>query len=114
MEKNLTCIVCPIGCQITVNVEDNKVLSVNGNGCARGKTYAQSEVLNPVRTITTTVKSADGKIVSVKTATPIPKEKVFEAMKIINKAKPRLPISIGDVIIKDVFGAKLIATKNVL
>ena len=113
MERNLTCIVCPIGCDIKVEYQDGKVLSVVGNTCPRGKVYAESEVTNPVRTVTTTVKSIEGKIIPVKTTAPISKEKVFDAMKIINSAKPCLPISAGDVIIEDVFGAKLIATQSV-
>lgn len=113
MERNLTCIVCPIGCDIKVEYQDGKVLNVVGNTCPRGRVYAESEVTNPVRTVTTTVKSADGKIIPVKTSAPISKEKVFDAMKIINSAKPCLPISAGDVIIEDVFGAKLIATQSV-
>jgi CxxC motif-containing protein len=113
MERNLTCIVCPIGCDIKVQIENGKVTSVIGNTCPRGKAYAESEVTNPVRTITTTVKSTCGSIIPVKTLTPIAKEKVFEAMKIINSAKPCLPILAGDVIIEDVFGAKLVATQSV-
>lgn len=113
MERNLTCIVCPIGCDIKIEIANGKVISVAGNTCPRGKAYAESEVTNPVRTVTTTVKSADGKIVPVKTKSPIPKEKVFEAMKIINSAKPCLPISVGDVIIEDIFGAQLVATQSV-
>ncbi len=113
MKRNLTCIVCPMGCDVEVEYENGKVLSVVGNTCPRGKSYAESEVTNPVRTVTTTVKSAEGKIIPVKTSAPIPKEKMFEAMNIINNAKPHLPISGGDVIIEDIFGAKLVATQNV-
>lgn len=113
MERNLTCIVCPIGCDIKVDFCDGKVISVVGNTCPRGKAYAESEVTNPVRTVTTTVKTQCGKVVPVKTLTPIAKEKIFEAMKIINNAKPCLPICAGDVIIEDVFGAKLVATQSV-
>ena len=113
MERNLTCIVCPIGCDIKVEYNGKNVISVTGNTCPRGKVYAESEVVSPVRTVTSTVKSIDGKIIPVKTLTPISKEKVFDAMKIINSAKPRLPICAGDVIIEDVFGAKLVATQSV-
>lgn len=112
MKRELTCIVCPIGCSLEVEIENGKILSVLGNTCPRGKVYAQNECTNPKRTITTTLKCANGEIIPVKTDEPIPKEKIFEAMKIINKAHPVLPISVGDVIIKDVFGSNVIATKN--
>ena len=113
MKRNLTCIVCPIGCDISVEYESGKVISVIGNTCPRGARYAESEITNPVRTITTTVKSACGKIIPVKTSEPISKEKVFDAMKIINNVKPFLPIKAGDVIIKDIFGSSLVATQSV-
>ncbi len=112
MKKELTCIVCPIGCSLSVEIEDGKVIDLKGNTCPRGKVYAETECITPKRTITTTVKCISGEILPVKTETPIPKEKMFEAMGIINKTNPYLPISVGDVIIEDVFGSKIIATKN--
>ena len=112
MKRELTCIVCPIGCSLTAELEDGKIKDVKGNTCPRGKVYAENECIAPKRTITTTVKCQNGEILSVKTEIPIPKEKMFEAMGIINKARPCLPISVGNVIIEDVFGSKVIATKN--
>lgn len=112
MTRNLTCIVCPLGCQLTVELEGEKVLSVSGNTCKRGEEYAKNECTNPQRTVTSTVKCTDGTVVSVKTDRPIPKDKMNECMKMINAAKPDLPISVGDVIIEDVFGSKLVATQN--
>lgn len=113
MKRELTCIVCPVGCGLVVEMKEGKVIDVKGNTCPRGKVYAESECIAPMRTVTTTVRCQNGKIIPVKTASPIPKEKMFEAMKIINKQKPVLPISVGDVIIQDVFGSNIIATKNV-
>lgn len=113
MKRELTCIVCPVGCSLVAEIEDGRVLGVSGNKCPRGKVYAETECIAPMRTITTTVKCENGEIVSVKTKNPIPKEKIFEAMKIINCKNPVLPISIGDVIIEDIFGSPVIATGNV-
>ncbi len=112
MKRELTCIVCPIGCSLVAEIEGGEVVLVTGNTCPRGKVYAETECISPMRTITTTVRCVDGTIIPVKTATPIPKEKMFEAMKIINKTNPHLPIGIGDVIIEDVFGSKVVAVSN--
>ena len=112
MERKLTCIVCPLGCELCVALEDGKVQAVSGNTCPRGKVYAETECISPMRTITTTVRCADGTIIPVKTATPIPKDKIFEAMEIINKLKAKTPINAGDVILDDLFGAKVVATKE--
>ena len=112
MQRSLTCIVCPMGCALTVTSEDGKTFCVTGNTCPRGAAYAENECTNPQRTVTSTVRTKEGAMVSVKTDRPIAKDKVFECMQKINLATPSLPISIGDVIIEDVFGAKVIATQN--
>ena len=113
MKRELTCIVCPIGCSLTAEIENGKVVSVTGNTCPKGKAYAESECVNPMRVVTTTVKTVNGEPVPVKTDRAIPKDKIFEAMKLINKVRIQLPISVGDVIIEDVFGSNIVAVKNV-
>ena len=112
MDRKLTCIVCPLGCSMVAKVEDGKVLSVSGNTCPRGKAYAESECINPQRVVTSTVRCQDGSMVSVKTDRAIPKEKMAECMEVISMARPTLPISIGDIIIKDAFGSNVVATQN--
>ena len=112
MEKELICIICPMGCTMTAEIKNGKVVDVRGNSCPRGKNYAINECTNPVRTITTTVRCKNGALLPVKTLSPIPKDKIQDAMKIINKVSPALPISIGDVIIEDVFGSKIVSAKN--
>lgn len=112
MKRTLTCIVCPLGCQLEVELEGKTVVSVSGNTCPRGKKYAETECVTPMRTVTSTVRCEDGSLVSVKTDRPIPKENVVDCMKIINSATALLPISVGDVIIENVFGCNVIATQN--
>lgn len=112
MKRNLTCIVCPMGCSIEVELDGKDVVSITGNTCKRGEQYAKNECTNPQRTVTSTVKCKNGSVVPVKTAGTIPKEKMAECMAIINSASPDLPISVGDVIIEDVFGSNVVATAN--
>ena len=112
MKRELTCIVCPIGCSLEVELDNGKVVSVTGNTCPRGKVYAENECTNPKRTITTTVKCENGEVIPVKTKDPIDKDKVFDAMKVINKVVAKVPVSVGDVIVEDVYGSELVATKN--
>lgn len=109
-KKELTCIICPRGCQLTVDIGDE--LMVSGNICPRGKIYAINECTNPQRTVTSTVRTSDGGVVAVKTDTTIPKDKMMECMEIINSVLVELPVRIGDVIVDDVFGAKIVATQN--
>ena len=112
MKKDMTCIICPVGCSLVCEIEEGKFISVSGNTCKRGAEYAETECTNPKRTVTTTVLCENKKVLPVKTDKPIPKDKVMECMKIINSVTATLPISAGDVIIEDIFGSNIIATKD--
>ncbi|MBQ3075073.1 MAG: DUF1667 domain-containing protein [Clostridia bacterium] len=112
--RNITCIICPRGCGLTVE-ETTDGLKVLGNVCPRGEKYAIEECTHPTRTVTSfiRVENREDTMVSVKTSAPIPKESMFEAMKMIRSAKANAPIAIGDVLLADVFGADIIATKSI-
>ena len=114
---NLICICCPLGCPLTVEMEGNEVKSVSGNTCPRGDAYAKKELTNPTRIVTSTVRVAGGKLamVSVKTASDIPKGKIFECVKALKDVEMIAPVKIGDVVLENVAGTgvNVIATKNV-
>ena len=114
--KNLTCIGCPMGCSLTVTIECENI-GVEGNTCPKGADYAKKEVTNPTRIVTSSVRvnGADIARVSVKTASDIPKGKIFDCMEEIRKVELNAPVSIGDIVIADCAGTgvSVIATKNV-
>ena len=111
--RNLTCIECPIGCSITVELDEGKVVSVKGNACPRGDLYARNEVTAPKRVVTSTVRAEGGVMVPVKTDTPVPKDEIFEIMQKINAVTCKLPVKIGDVLLENIAdGANLVATGN--
>lgn len=114
MKRNLTCIVCPIGCQLTATIEDGVVTEVVGNTCPRGKQYAIDECTNPVRTITTTARTVEGGVIPVKTDRPIPKNLMFECMEEIDRSVVSLPALIGDIVIENLLGtgANVVVTAN--
>ena len=107
----LTCIICPMGCSMEVEVETNvsgqkKVLSVKDNGCKRGEQYAAKELINPTRTLTTTIKVEGGQfpLVPVKTAGEVPKESLLQCMEVVRRASCKAPVKRGDVLIYDLLG----------
>ncbi|MDO4542340.1 MAG: DUF1667 domain-containing protein [Bacillota bacterium] len=114
--KKLTCIICPVGCSLTAEIENDKVVKVSGNLCKRGEKYAMTECIAPMRTLTTTVKVQGSSPLSVRSAEPIPKEQLFSAMAVINSVvlSPGKPIEVGDVIIADILGTgvDIIATSS--
>ena len=113
MKKNLTCIECPIGCAIEVEMENGVVLSVKGNACTRGKLYAEAEVVCPKRVITSTVRAENGEMIPVKTDKPVRKDAIFEVMQKINATSCKLPVALGDILVENICDdANLIVTGN--
>lgn len=118
MEKRiLTCIGCPMGCELTVKMNGKEVCSITGNTCKRGAVYAEKEVTAPARTVTSVVKVTNGVInmVSVKTREDIPKEKIFDCTRALKDVEIKAPVFIGDIVIKDIAGTGIdvVTTKNV-
>ena len=116
-ERRLTCIICPKGCSLRVRLEAGRVTLVEGNHCKRGAQYAEKEVTNPTRTVTTTIPIRGGceKILSVKTRTDIPKAKVQACVQALKNVTAEAPVQIGDVILSDVAetGVDIITTKEI-
>ena len=116
-KKNLTCIVCPRGCTLTVTLDselENPVVSVEGQGCKRGVEYATAECTHPTRVLTTTAPTVDGGVVPCKTDKPIPRELLFEAMKAVNALSTPAVVRIGDILLENLLntGANIVATAN--
>ena len=112
--KHITCIRCPIGCQLTVEVTDGVVTKVEGNLCKRGVEYAQSECVHPVRTLTTTVRVLNGDPLPVRSREPLPKEMIFSCMDVLRTVSVTAPVAAGTVIVADIFGTgiDMIATAS--
>ena len=114
--KEFTCIRCPMGCQLHVEIENGAVTSVSGNNCKRGVEYARTEAIRPMRTVTSTVRATGGvrPVVAVKTVGDVPKDKIFEVMAAIRSLTAAAPVHIGDVLLKNVAGtdSDIVATAN--
>lgn len=114
-KKELTCICCPMGCTLNIEMENNEIVKVIGNTCKRGDTYARAEIVRPVRMVTTIVKVENGKLkmLPVKTKKPIDKDKINICLHALKDIKVKAPVNIGDIIAKDIAGVDIIATRNV-
>ena len=118
MNKELLCIICPLGCPLTIEYTNRTINEIFGNRCKLGLEYAKKEFSNPERTLTTTVKVKNGNLplVSVRTNKPIPKNKIFETMNLLANIELNAPIKIGDIIVRNLLNtrANVVATKNIL
>lgn len=115
MIRELTCIVCPKGCQLKVELdENNKFLSVEGHTCKRGAVYAENECTAPMRVVTSTAALVGGGVVPVKTNGVIPKERMFECVRLINEARVPADAPIGTVVVPNLFdsGVDVVTTRN--
>lgn len=117
MQKVLTCICCPVGCEIQVEMEAQQILKITGNRCSRGEAYAKRELIRPSRIVTTTVRVREGEraVVSVKTEKEIPKENMMHCISALKDLEVEAPVHIGDVIYQNIAGTgiSMIATANV-
>lgn len=116
--RDLICIACPRGCAIKVTLDDNnEVVNIEGATCKNGEKYAHDEVTHPLRNLTSTVKVTGGEanVAPVRTNGDIPKELLFDAMKVINEATVQAPVHVGDIVIKDILGTGIdvIATNEI-
>lgn len=116
MTKKLTCIECPMGCTLSVDIENCKVAKVSGNKCPKGEKYAVSEVETPLRVLTSAVacENLSLKMLPVRTDKAIPKAKLMEGMDEIRKIRVSKPVAAGEVLVKNFLGldADLIATRT--
>ena len=101
--KTLTCIMCPIGCQMTA-VPTGDGYEFSGHTCKRGVTYAEKELTAPIRVVTSLMPHTSGAVIPCKTLTPIPKSLIFEVLKEIKKGTSLPAVKIGDVLIDNVCG----------
>ena len=105
----LICITCPKGCHLTVDEENG--FAVTGNACPRGEAYGKNELQHPVRVVTSTVRLTGGACHADK---PLPKDKVFDCMALLDAVVAAAPVKVGDVLLANICGTdvNIVATKN--
>ncbi|MFB6201139.1 MAG: DUF1667 domain-containing protein [Halorhabdus sp.] len=112
----ITCVKCPMGCDTTLEVDNGEILSISGANCPRGEEYAKEEYRNPTRTLPTTARVKGGilPMVPVKSAQPLPKSKLEDAMQEIAAVEVQAPVELGDVIVENVCdtGVDIVATRD--
>ena len=117
IEKKLICVSCPVGCEISVRTEGDRVVEITGNQCPRGETYARQETIAPMRVLPTSVKVLNGEwpLVSVKTDRPVSKDLIAQIMELVRTLSVEAPVGIGQVIAENLLGTKanLVATRDV-
>ena len=119
-EKKLICVICPNGCELRAVIDEGPqtvIKEITGELCEKGPVWAEQELLNPMRTIASSIVVDDGDypLVSVRTDSAIPLKSISDVMKAIKSIKIKAPVRIGAVLIKEPAGTScnIIATRHV-
>jgi len=117
-KRELTCIICPIGCRLSVDLDDSgDIVSLEGHQCKRGETYVRTEILDPVRILTSIVRLDGGsqRMCPIRTSRPIPREMLREMARACSKLEIHAPVAIGEVVVHNIMGsgADVIVTRNI-
>ena len=114
----LTCVLCPVGCELEVRRDGSTEVEVSGNQCDKGIPFAVEEVLHPKRNLATSVpvQGTEATMVSVRLSGPVPREMIFPILAEIARLRPEVPVRRGQVLIADVLGSgvDVIATRTVI
>lgn len=118
MEKReFVCIGCPLGCNVSVELDGTEIKNITGNTCPRGADYVTKELTDPRRIVTSLVRVTDGElpVVSVKTASDIPKDKIRDCIRALKDVELPAPVQVGDVVLENVCGTgiNVVATKTI-
>jgi len=116
--RELVCISCPVGCMLTISM-DKEDVQVMGHQCKLGVRYAEKEVTNPSRMLTTSIKILNGKEASymmlpVKTSAEVPKDRLLDCLKVIKSLKLTSPVDFGEIVVENILdlGVDVIATRQ--
>ena len=116
VKKHFTCVTCPVGCEIDVELKDSEVVAMEGNKCKKGLEFVSQELEEPMRILTTTIpiKGAKWAMLPVRTDKPIPKRLFFRALEEMANIKLRAPVRMSKVIVRDIAGtdADIVATRS--
>ena len=115
-KEHFTCVICPIGCEIDVELQDSDVVSIEGSKCAKGKDFVLQELEEPMRILTTTIRIEGAKwaMLPVRTDRPIPKRLLFRVIEELASIELQAPVKMADVVIGDIAGtgANVVTTRN--
>lgn len=102
----IICITCPLGCSLDVTHEGKTIVKVEGNQCKKGLAYAEAELTDPRRMVTSTVKvrGARHPLVPVYTAAPIPKPLIFDLVAALRRIELQAPVRMGQVVLENALG----------
>ena len=115
-KKHFTCVTCPVGCEVDVELQSGNIVSMKGNKCDKVKEFVLQELKEPIRVLTTTVriKGAKYAMLPVRTDKPIPKRLFTQVIEQLESIDLQAPVNMSDVIVKDVAGsgANIVATRT--
>ena len=116
MSESIICILCPLGCNMSVQTDGKKVIDVQGNKCKKGAVHAEREILAPVRILTTTIRTdnTETPLLPVRSNREIPRERLMECMRLLSKQAVSGPVTLGQAVMENILGlgADMVACRS--
>lgn len=114
MYETKTCLICPVGCEITY--EQNNINSIKGNRCGRGKEFIINTFSEKKSIVSGRVKINGGIMSKIPVNTDIEVDSIL-AERILEEIKQitlNAPIKNGDVVIENILdsGVNIIAGRT--
>jgi CxxC motif-containing protein len=115
-KKHVVCVICPIGCEIDVVHDGDKIVSMEGNKCEKAQEFVRQELIEPMRILTTTVRLGGARlpVIPVRTDKPVPKRLFPHILRQLKGIELQAPVNMLDVVVSDVVntGVNVIATRT--
>jgi CxxC motif-containing protein len=118
--RRFVCIVCPRGCALEVDIDESgrgAILELRGNECRRGDEYGRREILDPRRTLTSTVRASglSRRRLSVRSSGELPLPRLMEAVRALDSIIVNESVKCGDMVVRDILalGVDIIATDDI-
>lgn len=110
-KKNITCITCPLGCKLDIVLDKRTgdIISNKGWQCKKGIKFAEEEIKNPVRLLTTTISicSEKNSRLPVRSLSAVPKDMLESLVNEVKKIKISAPVLRGQVLAENLLGCKV-------
>ncbi len=98
-----------MGCTIEAVTRGDELIEIEGNTCKAGEKYVKSELKNPTRVLTSTVKVKNGILprVPVKSTEELPKGKILDSVRKLDDIELEAPIDIHQTAIENILDTRI-------
>jgi CxxC motif-containing protein len=103
--------------EVVFEPDERKVMRAEGHRCKRGIEYAEVELTEPRRMVTTVVRVRGGypPLLPVYTSAPIPKDSIFPLLAELRRIEVEAPVKMGEAVLPNALdlGIDVVASRDI-